>query len=76
MIDGGALAPVEKPEFYWVIGNMKTAIRTTYHWIDAKYAQRNLAEFEYRFNRRYSLPDWISRLIWVALRTSPMPEKC
>ena len=79
VITGGGPAAVDKPEFYWVntvIGNLKTAIRSTYHSIDAKYAQRYLAEFEHRFNRRYSLPDLIPRLAWVALRTPPMPEKC
>ena len=40
-----------------------------------KYAQRYLAEFEYRFNRRFDLPDIIPRLVYVALRTPPMPER-
>ena len=34
-----------------------------------------LAEFEYRFNRRFDLPDIIPRLVYVALRTPPMPER-
>ena len=34
-----------------------------------------LAEFEHRFNRRYSLPDLIPRLAYVALRTPLMFEK-
>ena len=38
-------------------------------------AQRYLAEFEYRFNRRFDLPDIIPRLVYVALRTPPMPER-
>ncbi len=45
------------------------------HAIRPKYAQRYLAEFEYRFNRRFDLPDIIPRLIYVALRTPPMPER-
>ena len=40
-----------------------------------KYAQRYLAEFEYRFNPRFDLPDIIPRLAYVALRTPPMPER-
>ena len=47
----------------------------TYHAIRPKYAQRYLAEFEYRFNRRFDLPDIIPRLVYVALRTPPMPER-
>ena len=30
---------------------------------------------EYRFNRRFDLPDIIARLVYVALRTPPMPER-
>ena len=54
---------------------VKTALRGTYHAIRPKYAQRYLAEFEYRFNRRFDLPDIIPRLVYVALRTPPMPER-
>ena len=78
LISGGGRAAVEKPEFYWVntvLGNLKSALRSSYHGFESKYSQRYLAEFEYRFNRRYSLPDLIPRLVWVALRTPPMPEK-
>ena len=40
-----------------------------------KYVQRYLSEFEYRFNRRFDLPDIIPRFVYVALRTRPMPER-
>ena len=69
---------LERPEFRWVntiLGNIKSALRGTYHAIRPKYAQRYLAEFEYRFNRRFDLPDIIPRLVYVALRTPPMPER-
>ena len=78
IVCGGGRASVEKPEFYWVntvLGNLKSALRSTYHSLKPKYAQRYLAEFQYRFNRRYNLRDLIPRLIYVALRTPPMPEK-
>lgn len=78
VVTGGGRASVEKPQFYWVntvLGNLKSALRSSYHSFDPKYAQRYLAEFEYRFNRRYSLPDLIPRLAYVALRTPPMPER-
>ncbi len=59
-----------------VLGNLKTALRSSYHSSNAIYAPpRYLAQFEYRFNRRYSLPDLIPRLADVALRTPPMSEK-
>jgi len=34
-----------------------------------------LAEFQYRFNRRFDLRSLIPRLAYVALRTPPMPER-
>ena len=45
-----------------ILGNIKSALRGTYHAIRPKYAQRYLSEFEYRFNRRFDLPDIIPRL--------------
>ena len=36
---------------------------------------RRLAEFSYRFNRRFSLREMFPRLAYVALRTSPMPYR-
>ena len=78
MVTGGGKAAVERPEFRWVntiLGNIKNALCGTYHAVRPKYAQRYLAEFEYRFNRRFDLPDIIPRLVYVALRTPPMPER-
>ncbi len=78
MVTGGGKAAVERPEFRWVntiLGTIKNALRGTYHAVRPKYAQRYLAEFEYRFNRRFDLPDIIPRLVYVALRTPPMPER-
>ncbi len=72
------VAAVERPEFRWVnkiLGNIKNALRGTCHAVRPKYAQRYLAEFEYRFNRRFDLHDIIPRLLYVALRTPPMPER-
>ena len=77
IVCGGGRASVEKPEFYWVntiLGNLKSSLRSTYHAIRPKYAQRYLSEFQYRFNRRFDLNDLIPRLACAALRTPPMPE--
>ena len=71
-------AAVERPEFRCVntiLGNVKNAMRGTYHAVRPKYAQRYLWEFEYRFNRRFDLLDIIPRLVHVALQTPPMPER-
>lgn len=64
--------------FKWLntmIGNVKKAIHGTYHAISEDHLPRYLAEFCYRFNRRFQLDDMIERLAYVALRTPPMPQK-
>ena len=55
-----------------IFGNIKSALRGTYQAVRPKYAQRYLAEFEYRFNPRFDLPEIIPRLVYVALRTPPI----
>ena len=71
-------ASMQRPEFRWVntvLGNIKTALRGTYHGIRPKYAQRQLSEFECRFKCRFELPGIIPRFSYVAFRTPPMPER-
>ena len=78
VVAGGGRASALRPEFRWVnsvLGNVLSALRGTYDAIRSKYAQRNLSKFEYRFNRRFYMPDIIPRLVYVALRTPPMPER-
>ena len=41
----------------------------------SRYAGRYLAEFGYRFNRRYQLVDLVPRLAYVAVRTPPLPYR-
>ena len=75
---GGGPKSVKRPEFKWVntmLGNIKAAITGTYRAVREKHVPRYLAEFEYRFNRRYRLDDMITRLAWVSTRTPPMPYK-
>ncbi|WP_075185111.1 IS1595 family transposase [Teredinibacter haidensis] len=77
IVCGGGKASVEEIEFYWVntvLGNLKSALRSTYHSISPKHAQRYLAEFQYRFNRRYNLSALMPRLAYVSLRTPPITE--
>jgi ISXO2-like transposase domain len=66
------------PAFKWAntaLGNIKSAIAGTYRAINGKHVPRYLAEFEYRFNRRYDLAAMIPRLTWAAVRTTPMPYR-
>ena len=68
----------QTPAFKWVntaLGNIKAAITGTYRSINSKHVPRYLAEFEYRFNRRYDLAAMIPRLSWAAVRTPPMPYR-
>ena len=58
-----------------VLGNFKAAITGTYRLISTKHVPRYLAEFEYRFNRRYDLAAMIQRLTWFSVRTPPMPYR-
>ena len=53
--------------------NLKTAISGAYHSIKfAKYAHRYLAEFQYRFNRRFNMRTIFERLARVASASIPM----
>jgi len=66
------------PAFKWVntaLGNIKAAITGTYRAINSKHVSRHLAEFEYRFNRRYDLAAMIPRLTWAAVRITPLPYR-
>jgi transposase-like protein len=75
---GSGPAAARTPAFKWVntaLGNIKAAITGTYRSIHQKHVPRYLAEFEYRFNRRYDLAAMLPRLGWAAVRTPPMPYR-
>jgi transposase-like protein len=78
IVTGGGPDSVEHSEFKWLntmIGNVKNSIRGTYHSISKKHVPRYLAEFCYRFNRRFNLAVLIERFTYVAVRTNPMPQR-
>lgn len=75
IVTGGGHGSVSKEEFTWVntmIGNVKNAATGTYHAISDKHLPRYLAEFCYRFNRRFQLEAMLPRFVWAAVRTPPM----
>lgn len=75
---GGGPDSVDIPDFKWVntmIGNVKNSIRGSYHAISQKHIPRYLAEFCYRFNRRFQLGRMVERFLYVAVRTGPMPQR-
>jgi hypothetical protein len=45
-----------------LFGDLKTSLAETDHAIHEKHVPRYLAQFQYRFNRRYDLPTMILRL--------------
>jgi ISXO2-like transposase domain len=65
----------QHPAFKWtntLIGNVKNVLLGICHAIRGKHVPRYLAEFEYRFNRRYDLPAMIEWLTSDVLRARPM----
>ncbi len=59
-----------------LLGNLKNALTGTYHAFKfAKYAPRYLADFQYRFNRRYNLRSILPRLVRAAATTRPWTER-
>lgn len=79
IVTGGGKQACEIPQLKainTVIGNLKTAITGTYHafkfW---KYADRYLAEYQYRFNRRFDMRALMTRLIRAAAHCKPAPER-
>jgi len=62
--------------FKWVntaLANIKTALTGTHHHVSAKHAQRYLASFAWRFNRRYQLDSLTERLAFACLHIQPHP---
>jgi len=58
-----------------MLGNVKNAMQGTYHAIRPKHLPRYLAEFSYRFNRRFDLAAMVGRLGHAAVVTPPMPYR-
>ena len=57
-----------------MLGNLKTGMAGTYHSFDhARYAQRYLAEFCWRLNRRFDLPAMLPKLLKALVTTGPQP---
>lgn len=76
IVTGGDPSSVSLKAFTWIntmIGNVKNSINGSYHAINEKHLPRYLAEFCYRFNRRFKLEEMISRLGYVAVGTPTMP---
>ena len=68
----------DMPNFTWVntvLRNLKTAVSGTYHAFNfQKYGYRYLAEYQYRFNRRFDLKAILPRLLRAAVTTGKRTE--
>lgn len=75
-VTGGGFKAAQMVQFQAIntmIGNVKNSISGTYHSMCILHAPRYLAEFCYRFNRRFDLAAMIPRLGYIAARTPPFP---
>lgn len=66
------------PAFKWVntaLGNLKGNVRGVCRWVGNQHLPRYLAEFQWRYNRRFDLASLLPRLLHAAVRTPPMPTK-
>ena len=78
LVISGPGAQRRRKALVWVdtmLGNVKNAMQGTYRAIRAKHLPRYLAEFVYRFNRRFDLASMIARLGFAAAITPPMPYR-
>jgi transposase-like protein len=78
IVTGGGAASMEILALHWVniiLGNLKNSMHGTYHALKGKHLPRYLAEFNYRFNRRFKLDQLVDRLLFDAVRAPPMPER-
>lgn len=75
----GQRKPRQLPQFKWVntaLGNLKTMLCGAYKAFEyAKYADRYLGAFAYRFNRRFDLAGLVVRLVVDVSRGKAAPER-
>lgn len=77
IITGDSRDPEKIKPFRWlntIIGNVKNAIRGTYHGVSKKHLSRYLAEFSFRFNRRFRMELMVPALITFSVKSKPLPQ--
>jgi len=77
IVTGGGYASMSIPAFTWVnvmLGNVKRSLHGTYHAVSQKHLPRYLAEFCYRFNRRFDMGLMIGSLACAAINSKPIPQ--
>ena len=64
-VTGDGPASANHPALSWVnmiLGNIKRSLHGSYYHVSSKHLPRCLAEFSYRFNRRFSMREIFPRL--------------
>ena len=77
-VSSGGWRSAKSPLFPWVntvLGNLKGNIVGITRWISRGHLDRYLAEFSYRFNRRFDLKSILPRLLAAAVSTPAMPQR-
>lgn len=77
VVTGGGYESMKIPAFTWVnimLGNVKRYLHGTYHAISKKHLPRYLAEFCYRFNRRFDMGQMVRSLARSAINSKPIPQ--
>jgi transposase-like protein len=77
IITGDGRNPEKMKPFVWlntIIGNVKNSIRGTYHGVSKKHLSLYLAEFSFRFNRRFNLDQMVPALISFSVKSKPIPH--
>ena len=77
VVTGGGHESMKIPVFTWVnimLGNVKRSLHGTYHAVSQKHLPRYLAEFCFRFNRRFNMGLMIGSLARAAVNSKPIPQ--
>ena len=78
IVIGDSKDPEKIRPFRWlntIIGNVKNSIRGTCHGVSKKHLSRYLAEFSFRFNRRFRLELMVPALINFSTKSKPIPQR-
>lgn len=78
ILTGGGPESVKIPDFRWIntiLGNVKRFFHGIYHSLSKKHFSKYLAEFCYRFNRRFYLAEMIPRFMSAAVMTPPRTQR-
>lgn len=78
ILTGSGAVSVETPELAWVntmLGNVKNALRGTFHSIGKQHVGRYLGAFAWRFNRRNALDQMVNQLAKAVCHAPPLPYR-